>query len=696
MRNHRASLMSVLVVMLAAIGAVGAIGCEAATDPAESSAHGKVRLALSAQSPSGVSYRLTTASFAVTGPQAATLSTDADPNATVLSADLDVGSYSIELAPGWVLERVSNEGAVAVQATLVSQNPVGFEIHSQERTGVVFQFSVADEVVELGDGTLDVTIGVDDETCAAPLARCADDCVDLTSDASNCGACGVVCDSGQCTNGVCTGCAPNQYDLDGNPANGCEYSCIFQSATDLPDDGFVDANCDGVDGNAAAAIFVDPSGSDSSAGTKTAPLRTIGAALTRAQTEGRSAVYVSEGTYPERVTLANGISVYGGYSRQNGWQRSASYVSKIASTAVIDGRVLAVEGTNITAPTTLDRLTIDSGNASGSGISSYAMLCTGCSGVTLSNSSLTAGNGSAGTSGTLGAAGANGTSGTPGGAGACTSTTPGSSGAGGVNLCSGATVSGGAGGIGGTPGNPGAAGQSGALNGGGGGIGGAGCDGGVFQLSCTASPGQNGQPGQQGAFGANGAAGQGGQFIGGAWVGGSGQVGITGTAGRGGGGGGGGGGENSLQDGAGNGGGGGGAGGCGGAFGTGGSAGGGSFGLVLISSNGFILQGNVIHSGNGGIGGAGGNGGIGGNGGSGAQGAAVCTGEVGRGGNGGNGGRGGDGGHGGGGAGGPSYAVYRSGTNVAVNGNVLTPGLGGSGGPSSGLVGSAGASAPMN
>jgi hypothetical protein len=696
MKSHRASVMSVLVVTLAAIGSVGAIGCEAATDPAQSSAPGRVRLALSAQSPSGVSYRLTSASFAVTGPQTATLSTDADPNATVLSTELDAGSYSIELAPGWVLERVTNEGAVAVAATLVSPNPVDFEIHALERTGVAFQFSVAGEVVELGDGTLDVTIGVDDETCVAPLARCADECVDLTSDASNCGACEVVCDSGQCTNGVCTGCAPNQYDLDGNPANGCEYSCVFQSATDLPDDAFVDANCDGVDGNAAAAIFVAPSGSDGAAGTKAAPLQTIGAALARAQSEGLTAVYVSEGTYSERVTLANGISVYGGYSRQHDWQRSASYVSLISSTAVINSRVLAVEGTNITAPTTLDRLTIQSGNASGSGVSSYAMFCTGCSGVTLSNSSLSAGNGGAGSSGTSGSAGAQGTSGAPGGAGACSSTTPGASGAGGVNVCSGATVSGGAGGIGGTPGNPGATGQSGALNGGGGGIGGAGCDGGIFGTSCTASPGQNGSAGQQGAVGASGGAGQGGQFIGGAWVGGAGLSGATGTAGRGGGGGGGGGGENTLQDGAGNGGGGGGAGGCGGAFGTGGTAGGGSFGLVLIGSNGFTLLSNVIHSGNGGIGGAGANGGLGGNGGTGAQGATVCTSEVGRGGNGGNGGRGGDGGHGGGGAGGPSYAVYRSGTNVAVSGNVLTPGLGGNGGTSPGIAGSAGASAPVN
>ena len=53
---------------------------------------------------------------------------------------------------------------------------------------------------------------------------------------------------------------------------------------------------------------------------------------------------------------------------------------------LLDG-MLAVEGANITSPTTLDRLTIESGNATGSGVSSYAMLCTSCGGVTLKNSS---------------------------------------------------------------------------------------------------------------------------------------------------------------------------------------------------------------------------------------------------------------------------------------------------------------------
>ena len=46
--------------------------------------------------------------------------------------------------------------------------------------------------------------------------------------------------------------------LDQNDANGYEYSCVFVSNGDEPDDSFQDANCDGIDGIAANAVFVAP------------------------------------------------------------------------------------------------------------------------------------------------------------------------------------------------------------------------------------------------------------------------------------------------------------------------------------------------------------------------------------------------------------------------------------------------------
>jgi len=87
-------------------------------------------------------------------------------------------------------------------------------------------------------------------------------------------------------------------------------------------------------------------------------------------------VYVSQGNYPGRVTLASGISLYGGYSQADGWKRSASFMARISSGAEADGRMTAVEGVDITAATTIDRLTIQSDDATSAGAVSGAVVHT--------------------------------------------------------------------------------------------------------------------------------------------------------------------------------------------------------------------------------------------------------------------------------------------------------------------------------
>ena len=42
-------------------------------------------------------------------------------------------------------------------------------------------------------------------TCVAPLVACGDQCIDVTGDPLNCGACGVVCPSGLCVASACVG-----------------------------------------------------------------------------------------------------------------------------------------------------------------------------------------------------------------------------------------------------------------------------------------------------------------------------------------------------------------------------------------------------------------------------------------------------------------------------------------------------------
>src|SRR5437764_226236 len=64
--------------------------------------------------------------------------------------------------------------------------------------------------------------------------------------------------------------------------------------------------------NAGSAIYVDvASGSDDNPGTADAPKQTIGAALTAAVDLHRD-LNVGKGTYPEAITLVDGISIYGG------------------------------------------------------------------------------------------------------------------------------------------------------------------------------------------------------------------------------------------------------------------------------------------------------------------------------------------------------------------------------------------------
>ena len=533
--------------------------------------------------------------------------------------------------------------------------------------------------------------------CDPDYANCngftADGCeAHLTDEVAHCGTCATNCNTVfpnsdvSCNGGACifAGCDPGFYDIDGSLSNGCEYACTFTSATDTPDDAFTDANCDGIDGDVSQAIFVSPSGANANPGTKAAPVQTIGVALSKAQAQGKTQVIVSNGTYNESVALVSGVSIYGGYSQANGWQRSPLYVANVTSSTVINGRIIALSGTNITTPTTVDSITISSGSTNATSASVYGVYCDTCTALTLKNSTVTTGSAGNGLGGSAGGSGGIGYNGNPGFGVDCDTNGPGGvGGPGGASDCS---RNGGNGGKGGADGsNAGSTGGVGVV-GTPGGPGGGGGDPGHI--------GSVGQPGAAGSAGGNGGGAAGGSVLAGFWASSTGGTGNSGTHGNGGGGGGGGGGQGCTfcNDGQGNGGGGGGGGGCAGLAGGGGTGGGGSFAVFLVSSTGIVVSNNLISSGNGGNGGGGGSGGSGGTGGGGASGGTVCPSEVGSGAAGGHGGAGGNGGNGGGGAGGPSYGIYRSGTSVGTAGNTINHGSGGSGGPSAGNAGSVGSS----
>jgi len=538
-------------------------------------------------------------------------------------------------------------------------------------------------------------------TCNGTFVDCnglpADGCEvqanSFPNNSNHCGGCNAVCSLpnalGVCSSGVCFGtvasCNPGFVDLNGNGVDGCEYACT-PTGVDLPDDAFVDANCDGIDGDASAAIFVSPGGSDANPGTRPLPVLTVSAALSLASTSGKSQVYVDQGLYLGTIQLVNGISLYGGYSSAGNWSRSAANVSEIRGTTASGTALRGVIGNGITSTTTLDRLKITTSNATGAGVSTYALHCTSCPAIVVKNCTLAAGNASAGSAGSAGTAGASGTGGLNGANGNCDNNVSAPGGGGGTSICSRTGGGGGAGSYGAANGLPGASGV-GPTNGGSGGASGD-----------PGTAGQTGLNGAAGGAGSDGPGGSGGSIVAGLWVGSSGASGVTGNPGNGGGGGGGGGGQSCTfcTKGTGNGGGGGGAGGCGGFPGTAGSAGGGSFGAFFRNTTGFTILNSIIQSGAGGAGGAGAASGAGGTGGVGGIGANACSPmEVGRGGNGGTGGNGGASGASGGGAGGISWAVYRDSSLGTIAGALLSAGPGGNGGPSPGNPGVAGASGTL-
>jgi hypothetical protein len=160
-RFERCPRFKVLSCALA-LGMLGtSLGCSVAAGESglEEIQIGTAQLALTGRSGSGTSYRLAHATFALTGTISDTLSGDD----AVLRRDLPAGPYSIELESGWQLESESPDGTeTAVPAQLTSNNPRAFVIREGDITHLSFDFRVAGETLETGDGRVSVALNVDD------------------------------------------------------------------------------------------------------------------------------------------------------------------------------------------------------------------------------------------------------------------------------------------------------------------------------------------------------------------------------------------------------------------------------------------------------------------------------------------------------------------------------------------------------
>jgi len=224
---------------------------------------------------------------------------------------------------------------------------------------------------------------------------------------------GVVADAGAVPVDCSWTCASGFVDVNGDlnapivdgadgstGSNGCE--CQVTNAVDVPDLGFVDANCDGIDGTIADAIFVDKvTGLASNPGTMALPMATIAAGITAAaNTTPKKSVYISKGQYTEIVTIADGVSIYGGYDASNKWQRSLGNVTEIYSSTAV-----GITASGLTLPVEIQLFTVYESDASGvdansDGNSSIGVFILNASGgVTVRGCTLNAGNGAQGNPG---------------------------------------------------------------------------------------------------------------------------------------------------------------------------------------------------------------------------------------------------------------------------------------------------------
>lgn len=256
----------VLAVSFVCAGA----GCSA--EQRESS--GELTVPLKTTGRSGATYYLR-GTFLIrdtNGATVAALSTADNPEAQLLSTDLDVGQYTVELLPSWSLERVLSGEPAIVPATLSSESVVEVSITEDQVTVAVFRFSTGDGDIEFTQGTLGVAIEVEE------LVSCGNGIVDP----------GEACDAG----------------ANAGEFNGCDGSCEFQ--------------CEG-----PCPLRVDPGAGDGGDGSSwSSPIKYIQAAIDIQSAFGGGEVWVKgPGPFetltgnPTRtlIELGKGVHLYGGF-----------------------------------------------------------------------------------------------------------------------------------------------------------------------------------------------------------------------------------------------------------------------------------------------------------------------------------------------------------------------------------------------
>ncbi|HXK18788.1 MAG TPA: DUF1565 domain-containing protein, partial [Polyangiaceae bacterium] len=199
------------------------------------------------------------------------------------------------------------------------------------------------------------------------------------------------------------------------------------------------------------AVFVAPTGSDSAAGSMSAPVKSIAKALELAEVQGKIAIACGA-TFDEHVAITAGAHVYGAFNcpgTATPWAYNAATRTKVAPSD--DGVALSIQ--DVTDAVVIEDIDFTAKDATAAGDSSIAALVSGSDDVTVRRGKFVAGKGKAGSDGmTLVAAAAAGSTGNNGVA-ACTVASGDNAGGPAVESTCGGTPSGSKGGKGGTGGN---------------------------------------------------------------------------------------------------------------------------------------------------------------------------------------------------------------------------------------------------
>ena len=166
---------------------------------------------------------------------------------------------------------------------------------------------------------------------------------------------------------------------------------------------YEDMNCDGIDGDLLASVFLDPQGgSDGADGlSESTPLLRLDAAYAVALAEGLDQVLIAEGTAELSGDFVEGVHLAGGYEVASAWARTASVLTVVpldAGGAFIAGWIAPTEWQQI-------EIVVDAASA---GQSSFAMVLDGSQGLLLASCWVSAADGGDSAAGASGAAGSGG------------------------------------------------------------------------------------------------------------------------------------------------------------------------------------------------------------------------------------------------------------------------------------------------